>query len=308
MKKVIITGANGFVGRHCIDLLLRRGYEVHAVDQYPKALASGDAVQRHAVNLLKPGETDALLSRIRPSRLLHFAWYTTPGKYWTSNYNYTWLKASLDMLESFHKYGGERAVFAGSCAEYDWHHDVFIENVTPTSPETPYGICKNALRMIMESFAENNKMSWAWGRMFFLYGPHENPNRLVPSVITSLLQGKVAQCSDGELMRDFLYVSDVADAFLTLMDSDIQGPVNIASGVPVRIAQVVACVEKILSLRNMVAFGALQKRSNEPSQLIADTSRLRNEVGWMPMYDLESGIRMTVEWWKERLSKEEDLR
>lgn len=300
MKKVLITGAEGFVGRHCVEPLLARGYEVHAVDLFPGEPAAGDGVHRHATDLLKPGEIDALVSGIKPTHLLHFAWYTAPGKYWASNLNYAWVKASLDLMMSFREHGGERAVFAGSCAEYDWDFGSCSENVTPTSPGTPYGICKNVLRMMMEAFAKENKMSWAWGRMFLLYGPRENQARLVPSVITSLLQGKPALCTDGEQLRDFLYVQDAADAFAALLDCDVQGPVNIASGVPVRVAQVVTCVEKLLNQRDMVKLGALPQRDNEPPILIADTRRLRNEVGWTPAHDLESGVRLTIEWWKDR--------
>ena len=109
------------------------------------------------------------------------------------------------------------------------------ENSTPLKPGTPYGNCKLALQ---RKLAEMN-LNWAWGRIFFLFGAHEHPGRLISSVINSLIESDSADCSHGGQIRDFMFVKDVADAFVDLLDSEVKGAVNIASGEARTIKEVV---------------------------------------------------------------------
>ena len=121
MKKVLLTGARGFIGRHCLPLLTANGYEVHAVSSAKQERRSGDP-HWHQVNLLDPGEVMDLIERVRPTHLLHFAWYSIPGKYWDSIENCRWVEASHFLLNMFANKGGHRVVIAGTCAEYDWRY------------------------------------------------------------------------------------------------------------------------------------------------------------------------------------------
>ncbi|OAD21866.1 CDP-4-dehydro-6-deoxy-D-gulose 4-reductase [Candidatus Thiomargarita nelsonii] len=118
MKKVLLTGATGFIGQHCPALLLTQGYEVHAI--YSRI--AGEAhpnVHWHKVDLLAPMQIARLIDSIRPTHLLHLAWYAIPGKYWTSSENFRWVQASLTLLQEFARRCGQRVVMAGTCAEYD---------------------------------------------------------------------------------------------------------------------------------------------------------------------------------------------
>src|SRR5262245_30191344 len=103
MKKLLVTGAGGFIGRRCLALLEGRGYEVHA-------LAS-----RASCDLLDAGAIDALLERVRPTHLLHLAWIAEPGVFWTSRDNLAWLEAGVHLARRFFDAGGVRAVGSGSC-------------------------------------------------------------------------------------------------------------------------------------------------------------------------------------------------
>ncbi len=98
----------------------------------------------------------------------------------------------------------------------------------------------------------------AWGRVFFLYGPHEAPGRLVSDVIQSLLERREAHCSDGTQQRDFMHVIDVGRAFAAVLDSDITGPVNIASGVCVPVRSIVSTLGSLLQASDLIRFGAAQ--------------------------------------------------
>jgi nucleoside-diphosphate-sugar epimerase len=141
-------------------------------------------------------------------------------------------------------------------------------------------------------------VSSAWGRIFFLYGAHEHPQRLVSSVVNHLLKGERAPCSHGMQLRDFLYVQDVADAFVALLGSEVRGAVNIASGQAVTLKEVVGKIADTLEGNTLVDFGAVPVSPTEPPLLVAEVKRLSGEVGWQPKFTLDEGLEQTIEWWR----------
>ena len=299
MKRVILTGASGFIGRHAVSELLKNNYEVHALYHERKPVEEKNVIC-HQVNLFDYSQQELFMSKFKPTHLLHFAWYAVHGKYWNSLENFRWVQASLELLKLFHQYGGKRAVLAGTCAEYDWRYGYCSEQITPLVPLTLYGTCKNALQHLLKEFSQVTGLSSAWGRIFFLYGPYENPNRLVSSVILNLFQNKTAPCSHGNQIRDFLYVEDVASAFVSLLTSNVNGPVNIASGRPVTLREVALAAAECFGARERVQFGALPAPEHEPPLIVGDSRRLADEVGWRPVHDLATGIAQTVRYWHER--------
>ena len=286
MNRVLVTGATGFVGRHAVPLLRERGYEVHG---------AGGA----RADLLDPVAAAKLVHEVQPSHLLHFAWYAEPGKFWTAPENAAWVEASIRLLRAFAAGGGERAVMSGSCAEYDWTGTgVLSERETPVRPATYYGTCKHALATVGQGLAATQGFGFAWGRIFFAYGPHEQRGRLVSQVAEALVKGEPAPTSEGTQRRDFLHVRDVASAFVALLDSGVEGPVNVGSGNAVPVREVVSLIAAAAGQPELVRFGEVPARPGDPPLIEADTGRLRDEVGWRPAVPLEEGIRETVDWWK----------
>lgn len=296
MKRVLVTGASGFIGRHSLAPLAAKGYEVHAVSE--KGRDTDATAVWHRADLLDQGDRRELLARVHPSHLLHFAWYAVPGKYWTAPENLDWVAASLALLRGFVEEGGQRALFAGSCAEYDWSHGLCSEANTPLVPATLYGASKHALQTLLRVFAGQAGLSAAWGRIFSLYGPHESPSRLAASVIIALLRNEPAQCSEGSQIRDYLHVADVASAFVALLDSAVEGAVNIGSGRGIAIRELVGRIGRQTGRAELIRHGALPLAAGEPSRLVADVARLRDEVGWSPHYDLDAGLADTIAFWR----------
>jgi nucleoside-diphosphate-sugar epimerase len=300
--RVLLTGAAGFIGRHAIASLHDLGFDVHAVSRKAPSLNEGAVkdVTWHTADLLDPLDSRELIERVRPSHLLHLAWYAEHGRFWTSTENVRWVEASLGLLRAFGACGGRRAVVAGTCAEYDWSSAGHcIEGATRLAPSTLYGACKHALNVIAQPWSEAVGVDFAWGRIFFLYGPWEDPARLVPSVTRALLSGQPALCSHGRQLRDFLHSSDVADAFVALLNSNVCGSVNIGSGEPMSIGELVKRVAAATGRLDLLRLGALAAREGEPQELVADVGRLRDEVGWAPSLSVAEGIERTVEWWRE---------
>lgn len=300
MKKVLVTGAGGFIGHHCLDILSGRGYEVHAVELAPPPRGDSSGVVWHEADLLQPEQIARLIGDVMPSHLLHLAWYAEPDTYWSSVRNLHWVGASLALIEQFASRGGRRAVVAGTCAEYDWSSPPPCrEGVTPILPRGVYGACKHALQVAASAYAAEAGLSLAWGRVFFLYGPGEKPQRLVPSVIRSLLAGEQAVCRHGQFLRDYVHVQDAAGAFAAVVDGEVTGPVNIATGTDVSLGRVVSLIGRGLGREDLVA---ISEEPGSPQRVAADVTRLRDEAGFVPALDIEAGLEQTIQWWKQHNS------
>jgi nucleoside-diphosphate-sugar epimerase len=206
--------------------------------------------------------------------------------------------ASLALHRAFAAAAGERAVFAGTCAEYDWSHGVLDEAATLCDPSTVYGVAKDSLRRLLQASPEG--VSLSWGRIFFLYGPYEAPTRLVPDVITSLLAGREALCSDGLVERDFMHVADVAAALIAVLESDVTGPINIASGFCLPLRDVIGRIAEEIGRPELVCLGARPNSVSDPPRLAAVINRLRDEVGFRPARSLDEGLVETIAWWRAR--------
>jgi len=297
MSRVLVTGASGFIGRHCLPILRAKGHEVHAVARRRPSGKEFAEVIWHQADLLQSGSAAQIMRQARPERVLHLAWYAVPGRFWEAAENLDWVRASLELLRACAEGGAVRFVAAGSCAEYGLAAGECIENSTPLSPATLYGVCKQALGALVRASTRQSGLSSAWGRIFFLYGPHEHPERPVAYVVRSLLKGEPAACSEGTQVLDFLHVEDVASALISLLEGEVQGPVNIGSGVPVSLRTVFETIGRQIGRPELIQFGARQGPAPD-HRIWANTQRLAKEVGWTPRYALATGIEHTIAWWR----------
>jgi nucleoside-diphosphate-sugar epimerase len=311
-KRVLVTGAGGFIGRWSVAPLLAKGYEVHAAlsanPQRSIPAELGGAVIHHA-DLLNTSELDELVKRTGPTHLLHFAWIATPGVYWHSPENFRWLAASEHLLRRFRASGGVRALMAGSCVEYDWSKvGVCDENFSPLAGEaatrsSPYVAAKVALHKKLTEFARKENLSAAWGRIFFQFGPNEHPDRLVPSVIRNLLLNQEARCTHGRQIRSFLHAADVGAAFASVLDSRLEGAVNIGSDERIALSDLIQRIAVEIGRTGLVRLGARIAPVEEPPLLVPDVRRL-HEVPWRPRFTLQEGITDTIAWWRNQLDAE----
>jgi len=303
MSKVLVTGATGFIGRQTLDKLSEEYEHVFAVYRNSKLIGNWKNVTWHKADLLSEEQINQLIGKISATHLLHLAWYAEHGKYGQSELNIDWLSSSLHLIRRFRESGGRRVVSAGTCFEYDLNYGFLSEKITPLKPELIYGVSKKNLFEMLSSYSDLTGLSSAWGRVFYLYGPHEYSGRLVASVIRSLLRNQPAETSSGEQLKDFLHVSDVAEAFVKLLHSNAEGAVNIGSGNAVSVKDIVLKIGELTGKKKLVKIGALSSRKNEKPLIMADNRRLKREAGWTPQFTLEEGLKHTIQWWSDSLGK-----
>lgn len=304
MKRLLITGGRGFIGRHCLEPALLAGYDVHstAFSLTGAPVETSRPVTWHAVDLLAPGSVEALLDLVRPTHILHTAWETTHGNYWTSAANLSWLALISRIIPAFVAHGGKRIVAAGSCAEYDWDDGIMRENATVDRPHTFYGRIKLAHHDVLMASAAQLGFSAASGRIFFGYGPFENAARIIPYACRQLANGELAEFSAGNQLRDFMHVADIGNGFIALLDSSISGVCNVSSGEAVQLADIVTRLGAIAGWPELVRLGALPNRPDDAQILCGDNSLLKS-TGWAPEISLQQGLSDTFAWWTKVIKK-----
>jgi nucleoside-diphosphate-sugar epimerase len=274
------------------------GCEVHALGRTPVATPG---VTFDRIDLLDTARADwNRVAAIEADFLVHAAWIAEPGAFWASPQNLEWVAASLKLLDAFTRGGGRRAVFVGTCAEYKWGPGLLEEDATPLEPSTLYGSCKAALHRMVAAAAKPLDLSYAWAHLFFPYGPGEKPGRLLSDVIRRAMRGEPVDCTEGRQIRDFIHVQDAANAICRLLASDLEGSVNIASGDARPIREVVRIAADIVGRPELIRFGALPTRPEDPACIAASVGRLRDELGFRSQYTLEAGVEATIEWWRKQ--------
>lgn len=299
-KRVLLTGASGFIGSHCVAPLVARGYDVIGV--YSKREPEPQAgVTWMQADLLDTSKTAALVERFKPSHLLHCAWFVDPGTVINDVLNLYWVQASIELLRRFRDSGGVRCVVSGSCYEYDWRYGYCVEDLTPKATNTFYGRAKVSLHEAFCGYCAVTGLSGAWGRIFFLYGPRENPRRLVSSIALSLLRGEPASTSHGKQIRDYIHVQDVADALVAMLDSQVTGAYNIGCGQPITLRTIIDRLGDIAGKKELLHIGAIPARANDTPLVVADVTKIGQDLGWSPRIGLDEGLAATLEWWRQNM-------
>ena len=294
MRRVLVTGASGFIGHALLPALVGRGFEVHGVARSAQAAMAG--VTWHAADLLTEVGRAHALSASRPTHLVHLAWEARPGRYREDPLNRLWAEASTDLLSRARACGVSRVLGIGSCLEYGPQSGPCEERTSQCRPTTLYGQAKLATA---EAYIAAGA---AWGRVFVPFGLHEPEARLIPSLIRSLRAGEHFDCSHGGQLRDFVYVDDLAQMIAAVLDSELVGVVNLASGEVRSLRSVIEHVAGLLDARHLVRFGALAASGLDAEPVLAaDVRRMLAVTAGVPLVGFEAGAARTLAWWLDRL-------
>jgi nucleoside-diphosphate-sugar epimerase len=301
-RRILVTGAAGFIGSHVVRSLLAAGQEVGVVIRPGASLARLiDVAERLTVfpcDLATASTLRPVLVEWPPQACIHLAWYVEPGKHLTAPENVAAVTASLGLLDELIRAGCRRVVMAGTSAEYDTDPGYLRED-GPLRPLTLYGSSKAALSFLARQIAADAGVDLVWARIFQVFGPYEDERRVIPALIRSLMRGEPFAASAGDQIRDYMHVADVATALTALAERGPAGTVNVCSGVPVTMRYLMETVGDIVGSTELIRFGAVPYRDWDPPFVCGDNRRLRAQTGWQPRYPiLRAGLTQTVDWWK----------
>lgn len=297
--RILVTGGTGFVGRWAVSALKEAGHEVVVCARRESAIPGCRTIE---ADLLDDRAAGRVMDWSRPEIVLHLGWYVEHGKFWNARENLDWVAATMRLATAAKTAGVRRFICAGTCMEYDLEGERGpLTETAATRPSSLYGVAKDATRQLLDGYFGPHEIEFAWGRLFFIFGPNEQSDRLVSSIAISLLSGRPALMTSGVQVRDFCPVQDAGEALAALAVSDVTGPVNIGSGQGMRIAELAEEIRSAVGTGEL-RFGALPDRTNEPRIILANIDRLRSEVGYKPKHPMRERVIETVDWWRARVN------
>jgi len=276
MRRWLVAGGTGFVGKRFVKQLRGSGDEIFC-------LSRSEANDTIVGDIFDARRMRDVLETIAPTHLALLAWTTEHGVFWSDPANQAWHVASSSLAERFLVTGGKAILGVGTCAEYDWDGSTLVEDRTAIRPRTAYGLAKAALWSDLTAACEHYGACFTWARMFFVYGPGEDPDKLVTSLVRSGIDGEPARLREPERRLDFVHVDDAARALALLAALEAPGAYNVASGAGTALRDVASLAGALLAPADTISMN-----EREPD-VVGDIARL-SKLGWAPDVELPAGI------------------
>lgn len=295
-KKILVTGAAGYIGSNVCDELIKKGYDVHAM-VLSRPIDSSKKITSYKLDLMDREAVSEFLKENKFETIIHLAWYVGP-KCQISPINIECLESSLHLIKTFWENGGKNVLVSGSMSEYDFSYGWCHEDKTPLNSPSLYGQTNAALFQILEKFCKFHELNLKWARIFNIYGLNEKKTRLIPYVINQMLKNEEVNVSPCTQIQNYMHISDVARALVMFLESDAVGAVNIAANAPTRLKDMIEYCKEEIGYNKAINYGALKPSFEQPF-LSCDISRLRSEIGFEQSISLEAGLKDTIDFWRK---------
>lgn len=302
---ILVTGANGFVGRHLSEALQTAGHRVSQIVRSASPIGHATGAL-HVLDLTDRDKVAEIFSLLQPDYVIHLASSKDRCNDIAQFHNTydTNLSMSLNVIEACRTLKNfKRMIFLGTCDEYGLAQPPYDETQRP-DPTSAYGLSKLAVTQILTGLFHCHRFPAVVLRPTVIYGPGQGDEMFLPALIQSLLSGKEFAMTVGEQRRDFVYVNDVVEAIIKtiIADERVNGMVvNIGAGVSHRIKEIAAMAADSIdpAISGLIKYGAIQYRPNEVMDYSVVIARAQALLDWSPSTSLEEGVRQTVRQYKE---------
>ena len=318
MKKVLITGADGFIGSHLTEMLVAKGYQVKALSQYNSFNNWGwledihclDQIEVFTGDIRDPHYCEHVTRGV--DIIFHLAAliaipysYAAPSSYVDTN-----VTGTLNICQAAKKNGNIRIIHTSTSEVYGTAHYVPIDEKHPLQPQSPYSASKIAADAMAMSFFNAFELPVTIARPFNTYGPRQSARAVIPTIITQIAIGmKEIKLGDISPTRDFNYVEDTCRGFIALAESDqaIGETVNIGSNFEISIGDTLNIIKELMSsdVQFIQDHQRIRPKNSEVSRLWCDNTQIEKLTGFQPLVDINQGLQKTIDWLtlKENLNK-----
>lgn len=317
MKKVLVTGADGFIGSHLTESLLERGYEVKAFTMYNSFNTWGwlDTLPKEKLNQIEifsgdvrdpNGVREAIkgvdgVFHLAALIAIPFS-YHSPDSYVDTN-----IKGTLNVLQAARELGTERIMITSTSEVYGTAQYVPIDEKHPFQGQSPYSATKIGADRLAESFYRSFNLPISIVRPFNTYGPRQSARAVIPTIISQLLSGK-EEIALGSLTptRDFNYVKDTVAGFVAIAESDktIGEEINIATQQEISIGELANEIIRQINPNAKIVCDEqrLRPEKSEVNRLLGSNEKIKRLTDWKPQYTFEQGIEETIKWIGQNLN------
>lgn len=312
MTRSIITGGGGFVGANLARRLVRAGHEVHLL------LRPGYAswriadikkdVRLHEVELRDADSLDRLVNSIRPEQIFHLAVH---GAYASQRdirrMVETNIVGTINLVQACLKAGFESFVNTGTSSEYGFKSFAPAET-EPLEPNSDYAVTKASATLFCRYMAQKHKVNLPTLRLYSVYGPYEEPARLIPTLIMRGLEGALPPLANPEVAHDFVYIDDVCDAYLlaaTKSGGERGAIYNVGTGRQTTLREAIEAARRIMAIPVEPVWDSMPGREWDTTSWASDSRKIQEELGWRPQYTFEQGFARTLDWFRDNPETQE---
>jgi nucleoside-diphosphate-sugar epimerase len=302
VKRTLVTGGTGFVGSNLVRRLLQEGHAVGLLvrDRHdPWRLADiSRRVEWIKTSLEERDLVAGAVADFRPQWIFHLAahgaysWQRDPASILQTN-----VLGTANLIDACLRAGFEAFVNTGSSSEYGFKDHAPREDEA-LEPSSTYAVAKAAATLYCAQAARASNAPVATLRLYSVYGPWEEPKRFIPQLVARGLEGRLPPLASPDTARDYVYVSDVCDAYLEVA-RDVKEPgsiYNVGTGVQTTLRQAVEVARRVLGIASEPTWGSMPDRGWDTSVWVANSSRIKERLGWRSKVDLEHGLQLTADW------------
>lgn len=301
-KKVFITGGNGFIGANLTKFLKSKNYKVSVLVKKNSNLWSLKEIIKNTTiykaDITNKKELERIMKKVNPDYIIHLASYGN-----SSNENDfkkiidVNISGLINLLMASQSINYKKFIIAGSSSEYGFKEKPMTET-DYLYPNSYYSAAKGSATLLAQSYALKENKPIVILRPFSVYGPFEENNRFIPTVIKKALNKEKILVTKEEVKRDFIFIDDVVSAFYKTMKTRLNKGeiINIGTGKQYSNKQVVRKIEKILNLK--LKLGTFPKRAWDTNNWVANNQKAKKMLKWSPKFSIEEGLKKTIEWYK----------